>query len=70
MAVVSFDDPYYGELLEPPLTALKADPTEIGARAGDLLLQAIQDGDETERDDPECVRLPVELNPRRSCGCT
>jgi LacI family transcriptional regulator len=69
MAIVSFDDPYYGELLEPPLTALKADPTEIGARAGDLLVRAIQEGEEAGRDDPECVRLPVELNPRRSCGC-
>jgi LacI family transcriptional regulator len=73
MAIVSFDDPYYGELLEPPLTTLKVDPTEIGSRAGDLLLEAIQDGDggATRGDrDPACVRLPVELNPRRSCGCT
>jgi LacI family transcriptional regulator len=70
MAIVSFDDPYYGHLLEPPLTALTTDPTEIGARAGELLLHAIQEGKETEREDPECVRLPVKLNPRRSCGCS
>jgi DNA-binding LacI/PurR family transcriptional regulator len=73
MAIVSFDDPYYGELLEPPLTALKGDPTEIGSRAGDLLLDAIQDGNGSGTDegrDPVCVRLPVELQPRRSCGCT
>jgi LacI family transcriptional regulator len=73
MAIVSFDDPYYGELLEPSLTALKVDPTDLGVRAGDLLLHAIQEGNGgTTRVDggPAYVRLSVQLNPRRSCGCT
>jgi LacI family transcriptional regulator len=64
IALVAFDDPYFGDLLEPPLTAVGYDPCLVGERAADLLVDAIQaDADARE------VRVPVELVRRRSCGC-
>jgi LacI family transcriptional regulator len=65
LALVTFDDPYFGALLEPPLTAVGYDPAEVGRAAAALLVTAMQD-EEAERRD---VRIPVELVRRRSCGC-
>jgi LacI family transcriptional regulator, galactose operon repressor len=66
MALASFDDPAFGELLDPPVTALKRCDAEMGALAARLLLTALEtgaDGPATE------MRLPMELVARRSCGC-
>jgi LacI family transcriptional regulator len=64
VALVAFDDPYFGDLLEPALTAVAYDPRLIGATAADLLVEAMRS--ETE---PREVTVPVTLVRRRSCGC-
>jgi DNA-binding LacI/PurR family transcriptional regulator len=65
IALVSFDDPYFGALLEPSLTAVGYDPAEVGRAAASLLVEAM-DEEEAERRE---VRIPVTLVRRRSCGC-
>jgi LacI family transcriptional regulator len=67
VALVSFDDPAYGDLLDPPMTALTRHDRELGERAARLLLARLTggDGDAAGAD----VRVPVELIVRRSCGC-
>jgi DNA-binding LacI/PurR family transcriptional regulator len=65
VALATFDDAYFAELLDPPLTAVAYDPSEVGRRAAALLVEAMADGEPTQAD----VRIPVELVTRRSCGC-
>ncbi len=43
VAVVGFDDMYWSNSLNPPLTAVRQPAHEIGRRAGELLLQRIND---------------------------
>jgi LacI family transcriptional regulator len=66
MAVVSFDDFEWAELLASPLTSIAQDWTEIGRRAVTLLAQRL--------DDPErpvvVERVATSLIVRNSCGCT
>jgi DNA-binding LacI/PurR family transcriptional regulator len=64
IALVAFDDPYFGELLEPPLTAVAYDSRLIGATAADLLVDAMRSGVASRE-----LRIPVTLVRRRSCGC-
>jgi LacI family transcriptional regulator len=64
VALVAFDDPYFGDLLEPSLTAVAYDTRLIGATAAELLVEAMRS--ETEARE---VRVPVTLVCRRSCGC-
>ncbi|MEP6892818.1 MAG: LacI family DNA-binding transcriptional regulator, partial [Gaiellaceae bacterium] len=64
LAVVSFDDPYFGVLLEPALTAVSYDAGEVGSVAATLLVEAMRDG-EIRRE----LSVPVNLVRRRSCGC-
>jgi LacI family transcriptional regulator len=66
VALVSFDDPPFGDLLDPPLTALSPNEEEMGRLAASLLLHALQASAVPQ---PAEVRLPVELLVRRSCGC-
>jgi LacI family transcriptional regulator len=66
LAVISFDDPFFGDLLDPPITALARNERQLGELAASLLLHAIQTG---RVGPPSVVRLPVELIVRRSCGC-
>jgi LacI family transcriptional regulator len=66
IALVSFDDPPFGDLLDPPLTALDPNEEEMGRLAASLLLHALQ---ATAVPQPAEVRLPVTLVRRRSCGC-
>jgi LacI family transcriptional regulator len=65
MAIVSFDDPEVGALLEPALTAITYDTLAMGERSARLLVAAF-DNDNAPLED---VRLPVSLVTRRSCGC-
>jgi LacI family transcriptional regulator len=65
LALAIFDDPYFGALLEPSLTAIGYDPTEVGRAAARLLVDAMRDEDVERRE----VRIPVQLIERRSCGC-
>jgi DNA-binding LacI/PurR family transcriptional regulator len=64
MALASFDDPEFGGLLDPPVTALARGDVELGRVAAGLLLAALAGVPQ-----PHEVRLPVELLVRRSCGC-
>lgn len=67
MALVTFDDPVFGGLLDPPMTALRRGDLELGRAAAKLLLGALRTG---QVDGDSEVRIPVELVVRRSCGCT
>ena len=65
LALATFDDAYFAELLDPPLTAVAYDPSDVGAQAASLLVEAIRD----EGARPRRVTIPVTLVTRRSCGC-
>jgi LacI family transcriptional regulator len=65
LALVAFDDPYFGPLLEPPLTAVGYDPGDVGRAAAELLVEALGDPPREPRE----VRIPVTLLRRQSCGC-
>ena len=77
VALVSFDDPVSGDLLEPPMTALVRHDRELGEISARLLLDELEaaregagaDGSQRDRPRPAEVRLPPELIIRRSCGC-
>jgi LacI family transcriptional regulator len=62
VSVASFDGPYYGEMLNPPLTALGYDAREIGRKAASLLIERMGSAG-AERHD---LRLPVRLIVRHS----
>ena len=64
LALACFDDPYFGALLEPALTAVAYDPAAVGRAAATLLVEAIR-----EEDGPRQHTVPVQLVRRRSCGC-
>jgi DNA-binding LacI/PurR family transcriptional regulator len=66
IALVAFDDPVFGALLDPPLTALRRGDLDLGRAAATLLLAGLGAPDDGPA--PE-VRLPVELVVRSSCGC-
>ena len=66
LAIVSFDDPFFADIFDPPITALARNERELGELAASLLLHAIRTGTVGP---PTEVRLPVELIVRRSCGC-
>ncbi len=66
LAVVSFDDPFFADLLDPPMTALARNERELGELAASLLLNAIRTG---RVGPPTEARLPAQLIVRRSCGC-
>jgi LacI family transcriptional regulator len=65
LALVSFDDPYFGGLLEPSLTAVGYDPGDVGRAAAALLVEAMQETGTGTRQ----LTIPVTLVRRRSCGC-
>ncbi len=65
LALATFDDAYFAELLDPPLTAVGYDPMEVGRIAATLLVEAMGEASGERRD----LTVPVTLVPRRSCGC-
>jgi DNA-binding LacI/PurR family transcriptional regulator len=74
VALVSFDDPVSGDLLEPPMTALVRHDRQLGEISARLLLDELGAAREAPRPDgsqrgPSEVRLPPEMIIRRSCGC-
>jgi LacI family transcriptional regulator len=66
LALASFDDAYFAELLDPPLTAVAYQPREVGEAAANLLVDAMRDDEPARRD----LRFGVELVLRGSCGCS
>jgi DNA-binding LacI/PurR family transcriptional regulator len=67
LALTSFDDAYFAELLDPPLTGVGYDPMEVGRAAAALLVEAMQGVDGDRRAE---LKVPVTLVTRESCGCT
>ncbi|QFZ23783.1 LacI family DNA-binding transcriptional regulator [Saccharothrix syringae] len=65
LALVTYDDVEWAELVDPPLTTMAQPVEEIGRTAVRLLLARIEDPDRS----PETIRLPPTLRHRRSCGC-
>jgi LacI family transcriptional regulator len=69
LAVVSFDEPPYADLLEPPVTSLDRHDREMGRLAAGLLLDALNGTGPAAEVAPGVLRVPLELRIRRSCGC-
>jgi LacI family transcriptional regulator len=67
LALVSFDEPPYADLLDPPVTSLDRHDRELGHLAAQMLLGVL--GGPEERPPPEVRRVATELRRRRSCGC-
>jgi DNA-binding LacI/PurR family transcriptional regulator len=63
IAIIGFDDMYWSNSLNPPLTAVRQPAYEIGKRAGELLIQRINDPKRS------CIQmiLNAELMVRSSC---
>jgi DNA-binding LacI/PurR family transcriptional regulator len=68
LAIVSFDEPPYAHLIDPPITSLDRHDAELGRRAAEMLLEALGGGRDGAGEAPT-VRVPLELRVRRSCGC-
>ena len=64
ISIIGFDDMYWSESLNPPLTAVRQDGFEIGRRATELLLSRMVDPDRP------CIKvtLDAKLKVRKSCG--
>ncbi|AQT82122.1 hypothetical protein B1R94_27035 [Mycolicibacterium litorale] len=67
LALATFDDTYFTPLLQVPLTVVAYDAVDMGHHSAELLLDAIS-GELGERAG-QCLRVPVTLIRRRSCGC-
>jgi LacI family transcriptional regulator len=66
VALVCFDDPLDGDLIEPPITALGRHYRELGELAAGVLLDGLRG---SASGDPVELRVPLDLLVRRSCGC-
>jgi DNA-binding LacI/PurR family transcriptional regulator len=66
IALVCFDDPLDGDLLEPPMTALARHYRELGELAAGRLLAGLRGDAPSEA---AGIRVPMELVVRGSCGC-
>ena len=65
VALVSFDDVEYGDLLNPALTSTSTSWYELGRVSARLLLERIADGNSGPA---KLVKLPLEMIIRESCG--
>lgn len=64
VALVAVDDPFWAELVDPPLTTVAQPVRAMADEAMSLLLERI----EGHRREPRRVVFPLELRRRRSCG--
>jgi DNA-binding LacI/PurR family transcriptional regulator len=65
VAIACFDDFDAAPLLDPPLTVLTRRDRQVGDLAASMVLRALEHADA----EPMDVRISVELQVRRSCGC-
>jgi LacI family transcriptional regulator len=68
IAIVSFDDIQFGNLLRPCLTTLDYDWQRIGGEAARLVLEGVRAKSRSEG--TIRIRVPVKLLVRESCGCS
>jgi len=68
--VTGFDDIAWARLVEPPLTTVSVDATEIGAQAARLLLARMSDGTDDTTTPARELRVAANVRLRRSCGCS
>jgi DNA-binding LacI/PurR family transcriptional regulator len=66
LALVGFDDAFFFDVLDPPLTVAAQPTEEIARRAAQRLYERLADPDRQ----PVVDVMPAELRLRRSCGCT
>jgi LacI family transcriptional regulator len=66
VAVVGYDDTWYATVPKPALTSVHVDVGRLGARAAELLVGALADGDLR----PSRIVQPVYLFIRESCGAS
>jgi DNA-binding LacI/PurR family transcriptional regulator len=64
IALVSFDDVPWGQLLNPPLTAMSQPTYQLGKTAAEMLVARIADPNRP----PTQIRLPLTFILRESCG--
>lgn len=64
LALVGFDDLNFAAHVHPPLTTVAQSLTDIGLRAGNLLISRI----EGQAGSPRHIELPTHLIVRKSCG--
>ena len=64
LAIVGFDDLTYAAVTNPPLTTVAQPRTEVGVRAGHLLIDRIEGLNSA----PKRIILPTHLIVRESCG--
>lgn len=64
IALVAIDDPFWSDLVEPPLTTLAQPVRQLAGAAMSLLLERLSG----HRRKPKRLVLPFELRVRRSCG--
>ena len=65
IALVSFDDVEYGNLLNPTLTSTNTSWYELGQVSARLLLDRISNGNSKPQ---QCIKLPIYMTIRESCG--
>lgn len=64
MALVCFDDPRLGDIIDPPMTAISQHAREFGERAAEMLLRRLRGPCPRAK-----TRISAQLVVRRSCGC-
>jgi DNA-binding LacI/PurR family transcriptional regulator len=64
VALVAVDDPFWAELVEPPLTTLAQPVRDMAESAVELLFERISG----ERKEPRRLVFDFELRVRGSCG--
>ncbi len=64
LALISFDDPFWAAITNPPLTVLAQPVTRMAQRALALLIERMGGG----RSEPRTERLDLDLRLRKSCG--
>ncbi|MBM9514903.1 LacI family DNA-binding transcriptional regulator [Desulfogranum marinum] len=66
IAIASFDDTSWAQLIDPALTVIEQPTYEIGRTAAELLIKRINDPSRSNRE----VVLKTKLVIRQSCGCS
>jgi LacI family transcriptional regulator len=66
IAIIGFDDPEWGSIVDPPLTAVAQPSYQLGTEAARLIIEKIKGG---HADRQQIITLNPTLVIRNSCGC-